>query len=522
MKKFVSVLLVLSLLAWCLPASIAQTTATDGSLLVLQVGSKSYLKNGAHLTMDVEPEIVKGRTFVPIRFVSEALGAGVNWNETTKTVTITSGLTVIVLKIGSVEATVRDKKLVLEAAPYIKAGRTMTPIRLVSEGLGMFVHWGSQARQVFIREKPSVSVPGVSADEIKIGSFIALTGFLAFVGVPFYQGMQSYFNMVNDAGGVYGKKIKLIVEDDRFDPARTVTGVKKLVEEDKVLAIVGGLGTPGCLAVMDYLNKGKVPFVYQGSGVSILSVPPQRYVFSVQPNYFNEGQIFVQHIVNNMKLKRIAVMYQDDDAGREGLFGVRTGIKRFGGSISLEIPFPGTETDFTPYLLRVKASGADALIVYSLSVGVGATVVKATKSLGITQSVFLPYPHSGIIGAAGDAAENVYVTGWVDFSDPQEPGVKKFWDIWLKYFPKGDPLSFSYAVAGYAAGEVFVEALMRLGPNPSREALVWALESYRNWNGDLVKDLSYGTKERSGKYSMFFMQVINKELKKVSGWVSVL
>ncbi len=172
--------------------------------------------------------------------------------------------------------------------------------------------------------------------------------------------------------------------------------------------------------------------------------------------------------------------------------------------------------------MRVRASGADALIVYTLSVGIGATVVKAAKALGITQSIFLPYPHAGIIGAAGEAAENVFVTGWVDFSDPEDPGVKKFWDTWLKYYPRADLPSFPYAAAGYVAAEVFTEALMRLGPNPSREALVWSLESFRNWNGDLVKDLSYGAKERSGKYSMFFMQVIKGELRKVSDWISIL
>ncbi len=520
MKKIISMLLVLSIFAWGAPQSIAQTEG-DGLLLVLQVGSTSYFKNGTKLEIDVKPEILKGRTFVPIRFVSEAMGAKVTWVEATKTVIVSTDKTTITLKVGSIEALIDGKKHTLEAAPYIKTGRTMAPVRLVSEGLGLNVYWEGKAKQIFLRGKPMVTVPGISDNEIKIGSFIALTGVLAFIGVPYYQGFQSYLNMVNDEGGINGRKINLIVEDDRFDPARTVIGVRKLVEEDKVFAIVGGLGTPGSLAVMDYLNKGKVPFVYQASGVSVLSIPAKRYIFSVQPNYYNEGQIFVRYIVGELKQKKIAVLYQNDDAGREGLFGVNTGIRRFGGNLVADLPFPGTETDFTPYLLRVKASGAESLIVYTLSAGIGGTIVKAAKALGLTQKIFLPYPHAGIIAAAGDASEDVYVTGWVDFSDAKDPGVIKFWETWLKYYPKGDPLLFAYAVAGFVAGEVFVESLKRLGPYPSREALIWALEAFKGWDGYLVKDLSYGPKERSGKYSMFFMQVQKKELKKVSSWISV-
>jgi len=189
-----------------------------------------------------------------------------------------------------------------------------------------------------------------------------------------------------------------------------------MVEEDKVFAIVGGLGTPGCLAVMDYLNEKAVPFVYQGSGVSALAIPPKKYVFAVQPNYTNEGQIFVKYIVDDLKLNKIALLYRDDDAGREGSVGVDQGINKFGGELVVKTPFPGTETDFTSYLLKVKQSGAEALIVYEpTDSAIASNILKTAKSLGLTQKIFLPYSHAGIVAAAGEAAENVYITGWVDF-----------------------------------------------------------------------------------------------------------
>ncbi|HON83340.1 MAG TPA: ABC transporter substrate-binding protein [Caldisericia bacterium] len=520
MKKILSLLLILTLIFGFL--GVRRTQAQNEFFLVLTIGLKSYVLNGMQFQMDVAPEIVAGRTFVPIRLVAETFGADVGWDGNLREVTIKQGTKVIKLKIGSKIATIDGKSYELEAAPYIKSGRTMVPIRFISEALGLSVYWEPQRQLVYIRSKPKYEVPGVSTNEIKIGTFSALTGPVAIIGAPFNHGLLSYINWINDQGGVYGRKIKVISYDDQFNPALTVTGVKKMVEEDKVFAIVGGLGTPGCLAVMDYLNGKGVPFVYQGSGVSALAIPPKKYVFAVQPNYTNEGQIFVKYIVDDLKLKKIALLYRDDDAGREGSVGVDQGISRFGGELVVKSPFPGTETDFTSYLLKVKQSDADALIVYEpTDSAIASNILKTAKSLGLTQKIFLPYSHAGIVAAAGEAAENVYITGWVDFSNPEDPGVQKFFEIWTKYYPKDNPLLYAYAVAGFVAGEIFVEALKRSGPYPTRDSIVWALETFYGWSGYVAKDISYGPNERSGKYSMFFMRVENGQLVKVSDWISV-
>lgn len=519
MKKILCLLLILTLIFGFV--GVKRAKAQKEFFLVLTIGLKTYVLNGMQFNMDVAPEIVNGRTFVPIRLIAETFGAEVLWDGNLKQVTIKQEGKVITLTINSKKATIEGKTYELEAPPYIKSGRTMVPIRFISEGLGLSVYWEPQKQLVYIRSKAKYEVPGVSTNEIKIGTFSALTGPIAIIGVPFYHGFQAYINWINDQGGVYGRQIKVIHYDDQFNPALTVTGVKKMVEEDKVFAVVAGLGTPGCLAVMDYLNEKGVPFVYQGSGSSLLAIPPKKYIFAVQPNYINEGQIFVKYITTELKLKKIALLYQDDDAGNEGRKGVEEGVKRFGGEVVVKSPFPGTETDFTSYLLKVKQSDADALIVYTLNTALVANVLKTAKSLGITQKIFLPYPHSGIVAAAGEAAEGAYVTGWVDFSNPNDPGVQKFYEVWLKYYPKDNPLTFSYAVAGFVAGEIFVEALKRAGPYPTRDAIVWALETFYGWSGFVAKDISYGPNERSGKYSMFFMRIEKGQLVKVSDWISV-
>lgn len=521
MKKVLSLALAIALVVGLFAGVRPASAETKDFFMVLQVGFKQYALNGLPLNAEVAPEIISGRTFVPVRLIAETYGATVGWNAASRTVTIKLGEVEVILTIGSKKATVGGEAKTLEAAPYIKEGRTMVPVRLISEAFGLSVYYDSQTKSISIKSKTTGVVPGITGNQILIGSFSVQTGPYAVVGVPFSHGMQSYFNMINEAGGVYGRKINLKVEDDGFNPAKTVTIVKKFVTEDKVFAVVGGLGTPGCLAVMDYLNEQKVPFVYQASGVSKIAIPAKNYVFAVQPNYINEGQIFAKYIAT-MGLKNIAVLYSNDDAGNEGLTGIKQGVAKYGGKIVVESPFPATETDFTSYLLKVQASDADALILYATGVATGGNVVKTAKSLGLTQKIFLPYPHSGIMATAGAAAEGVYVTGWADFSNLTDPGVIKFFNTWRKYYPKDDPLTFSYAVAGFVAAEVFTEAIRRSGPYPTRDSLVWALETFNGWSGYLAKDISYGPNERSGKYSMFFMQVQKMALVKVSDWVSVL
>jgi branched-chain amino acid transport system substrate-binding protein len=521
MKKVLSLALAIALVVGLFAGVRPASAETKDFFMVLQVGFKQYALNGLPLNAEVAPEIISGRTFVPIRLIAETYGATVGWNAASRTVTIKLGEVEVILTIGSKKATVGGEAKTLEAAPYIKEGRTMVPVRLISEAFGLSVYYDSQTKSISIKSKTTGVVPGITGNQILIGSFSVQTGPYAVVGVPFSHGMQSYFNMINEAGGVYGRKINLKVEDDGFNPAKTVTIVKKFVTEDKVFAVVGGLGTPGCLAVMDYLNEQKVPFVYQASGVSKIAIPAKNYVFAVQPNYINEGQIFAKYIAT-MGLKNIAVLYSNDDAGNEGLTGIKQGVAKYGGKIVVESPFPATETDFTSYLLKVQASDAEALILYATGVATGGNVVKTAKSLGLTQKIFLPYPHSGIMATAGAAAEGVYVTGWADFSNLTDPGVIKFFNTWRKYYPKDDPLTFSYAVAGFVAAEVFTEAIRRSGPYPTRDSLVWALETFNGWSGYLAKDISYGPNERSGKYSMFFMQVQKMALVKVSDWVSVL
>lgn len=522
MKKFLVVLTIVALLSVTF-SGVARATETGlkDISLILRIGEKTYMLNGVEKQADVGPIIKNSRAFVPIRLVAEEFGAKVSWDNATRTVTIQADSTTIKLAIGSVVAYVGNKKCTLDYPPFIiPPGRTMVPIRFVSESLGLLVFWDAAGRQIYISSRTHVKSPGVTDREITIGTFQALSGSVAPIGIAMSHGMQAYFNVINEQGGIYGRKINLIIRDDQFDPAKTVLVTKRLVEQDHVFAIVGGLGTPGCLAVMNYLENKGVPFVYQGSGSSKFAFPPKKYIFSVQPNYLNEGQIMVKFAVDDLKAEKIAVIYQDDDIGNEGLEGVKKGIDRFGGKLVTSVGFPLTETDFTSYILKLQQAKPDVVIIYAL-LKPATAILKTAKSLGLDTKFITTYPNADplFILLSGGAAENVYTASWADITNAKDPGVARFFAAMHKYYPKEKGIA--YAVAGWIAAEVFTEALRRAGAPPTRERLIWALETFKHWNGDLAKDITYGKNERAGKYSMYFLQVKNGQFEKASPWIDI-
>ncbi len=360
---------------------------------------------------------------------------------------------------------------------------------------------------------------GVYPDKVVIGSFQALSGPYAVIGQGMTKGMKAYFNWINEQGGIYGRKIKLIVADDQLNPSKTVVEVKRLVEEDKVFAIVGGLGTYGCLAVMDYLNSKGIPFVYQGSGSSKLSHPPKKYVFPVQPDYLLEGQLIAKFLMEKQGIKDVAVIYMNNDVGKEGLTGIK---KRL--TPTLEIPYNPLETDYSSLALKVMDKNPRAVVIYGFITDT-LRWIKTLKDYGYDGLIVTIYPNAdpAFVKLGGKYVEGVIVTGWVPIPSKDNPeytkDYQKFVEIYQKTYPNEIPSS--YAVAGFIAAEVFTEALRRAGKDLTREGLVKALESFNHWNGIMAKDITYGPNRRRGKSSMYFIKIENGLFAPITGLLSV-
>ncbi|MDN5342961.1 ABC transporter substrate-binding protein [Oceanotoga sp. DSM 15011] len=363
---------------------------------------------------------------------------------------------------------------------------------------------------------------GVTDTEIKIGSFQALSGPIASIGQPMTKGMQAYFNWVNDNGGINGRKINLIVADDQFNPAKTTVEVKRLVESDNVFSIVGGLGTPGVLAVMNYLNESEVPFVYQGSGSSLLSFPAKEYVFPVQPNYKVEGNIIANYFVDK-GYKNIALVYRNAEDGKEFADSFEEVLSKNGKKAAISLAINPAADNFATEITKLIGKRPDAVAVM-LYGAQAPNFIKQAKQYGLrNQEYVLSYANASVtfIQLAGNAAEGVKTAAWVDvdFENPETPALK----IYGKY--NNGEIPNAYAVAGLIAAETFTEAVKRAGKDLTRESLVEALETFNNWSGEITNGVTYADfntereNSRLGKNSMYLLEVKDNIFVNSTDWL---
>ncbi len=371
----------------------------------------------------------------------------------------------------------------------------------------------------------AAATPGITDNQVTIGAFQDQSGAAAVVGINMRKGMEAYFNWVNAQGGVNGRKIKFIVEDDGFQAARAIAATKKLVEQDKVFALVGTLGTPGVAATIDYIMEKQIPSIYQGSGISALAFPPKKYIFPVQPNFISEGRIVATYVVENLKMKRVAVACEQTDIGTEGLRGVREQLATYKMEPVEVVTFGAADVDFSSQILKLGKVKPDAVIIYS-TLKPAAGFLKQAKVMGLEAQFLTTYVNADPIqmpALAGDACVGLIAPGWVPVLGNDDDS-KKYLEIYQATYPKEMPSAF--AAAGFIAGEVFCEGLRRAGKNPTREGLIAAMESMRDWDGIMAKGISYTPDFRSGKASMYFMKFAKPKFEEgsvvgISDWIKL-
>jgi branched-chain amino acid transport system substrate-binding protein len=195
-------------------------------------------------------------------------------------------------------------------------------------------------------ESPSLA-QGVTDTEILVGHLGPQTGATAEYD-KVRQGIQAYFDVVNENGGVFGRKLTLIAHDDRYQPSETVKGAKRLVEEEKVFAILYPIGTANVNAMKPYLEEKGIPVVGLGTGTNMFVEPPIRNFFGYQFNYMIESRIYVDYAINQLGAKRITLVFQNDDFGKQGLEGAKKAVAEYPGvEVAAEIPFLATDQDFS-------------------------------------------------------------------------------------------------------------------------------------------------------------------------------
>ncbi|GBD28865.1 Leu/Ile/Val-binding protein [bacterium HR31] len=341
-------------------------------------------------------------------------------------------------------------------------------------------------------------VPGVTADTVTIGMPVALSGPVSTIGIPLARGAEAYFKWVNDQGGIHGRRIRLLLEDDRYIPSETLAVTRKLVERDEVFAIFRPLGTPTGAAILDYLVERNIPVVAPASGSSLWIHPFKRNYFQIQPVYFFEGRIMGKWALEVLRARRIAVFYQNDSYGKEGRDGFLQYLRLNGVRAVAEIPYEPGETSFTAHAIRLREANPDLVFVYAIPVP-AASLLREAARVGLRTRYLMTYVLSDpvMFRLAGELMEGVQAGAWL--VDPEDPGpAASAYRARLKAaFPAEVP--GGYSISSDASAALFVEGLRRAGRELTRERFIEALETIRNFSaGGLTPPFSYSRNDHSG------------------------
>lgn len=341
-------------------------------------------------------------------------------------------------------------------------------------------------------------VPGVSENTIKLGSFIAQSGPVAPIGIPVVHGAQTWYNFINDQwGGIYGRKIEFIALDDGFNPANTVAAVKKLVEEEKVFAIVNPLGTITYQAVFNYLVENGVPVVSPHGNAVFMCQPTVRTAFSIQPNNIAFGRTLAQYAALKLGFQKIGISYVQDAFGTELYQYVTDELSKRGLTPVATVSYPGTETSFSSYVLQLQQAGAEAVILLGYLADAAAILREAEtlayKPQWLGTNTITPVLYQ----LAGSAAENLIFIGFAtDPGTPYHPEAYLFTMLLNRYFPGEAPSG--YSEIAYIGAQMVTDALSLAGPALTREKFIAALETFKDWEHGLTPKITFSPDDHCG------------------------
>jgi branched-chain amino acid transport system substrate-binding protein len=317
--------------------------------------------------------------------------------------------------------------------------------------------------------------PGASDTEIKIGNIASYTGRAAEYGAV-ARAEAAYFQMMNDRGGVNGRKINFISLDNGSDTGKSVDLARQLVEQDGVLLLFSSIGTESNLAIRAYLSDKKIPQLFLQSSSAVFD-DPSHYPWTMGffATYRTEGQVYAKYILQNKPNAKIGILYADDDAGKEYLAGVHEGLgSKAASMIVKEIPYETTETTLDSQILALKNSGADVFL--NLSVGTAATqAIRTAYDDDWHPMQFIPNASLSIaafiepagLAKASGIVSNARSKGWVRPETRTDPEVQAFLDWMRKYNPQAS-LRDQNNVAGYERAEALLAVLKQCGDDLTR------------------------------------------------------
>jgi len=334
---------------------------------------------------------------------------------------------------------------------------------------------------------------GATDTEIKVGQTVPFSG-PASAYATIGKAQAAYINMVNEQGGVNGRKVNFIQYDDAYSPPKTVEQVRKLVESDEVLLTFQLIGTPPNAAVQKYLNSKKVPQLFAATGASRFTDPKNfPWTMGFNPNYQTEGRIYAQYILKNYPNAKIGILYQNDDLGRDYLTGIKAGLGDKATTMVVgEVSYELTDPTIDSQIVKLKSVGAD-LVFDASTPKFAAQAIKKIADLDWkpvhildinATSVGAVMKPAGLDNSKGVISVN-YMKDALDPTWKDDAGMKKYFAFMAKYYPDGDKDSL-FNTYGYTTTQLLIEVLKRCGDDLTRENVMKQASSLKGAQLDLT------------------------------------
>lgn len=363
---------------------------------------------------------------------------------------------------------------------------------------------------------------GISSDMVKVGIITDTTGVVADYGRHLLMGVSDYIKYINEKGGIHGRKLHLIHEDDQYKIPLAIAAFEKLVTKDEVMAILHCGGTPQTMALLPKIEKEKVPVIPPGM-LPPMYIPYKRYVFSYGSTYSNQIEVLIDYVIQDLKVKapKTGIIYWPVEWAKEGLKASKDRLKAYGLDSIGEIELPMGTVDASSQVLTMKRVGAEYVIIFTLAPGIINFIKTAEKfDYFPTYLTFTWCADDSILKAVGKGARSYYAGSMFGVWNEDCPGGKEMREIAQKY-GSSPRLPLLY-IQGYTTTKILVEGLKRAGRELTVEKFVDALETLRDFDcGGMLSPMTYtSTIHKPSEYS----KVVKADIERlvfipVTNWV---
>jgi len=362
------------------------------------------------------------------------------------------------------------------------------------------------------------TLPAAAQDAIKVGMSGPFSGGLSLLGQSVRDGVEVAFSEINEQGGVAGRKLQFIAEDDGYEPMRTIASARKLVEQDKVVALLAVTGTAPSAALLPFVTESKTPMLFPYAFSHSLTTPLNRDVFTTLPEVRVQMVVLANYILNTLKQTKVAAIYQNDDFGQDAVTGLD---ERFGrDKVALvKLPFDRGTTNFSGVVAQAKAAGVEHVVFLGIPKD-AALVMREANNLG-WKPQFSGHNALGdpqTFQLAGPLAEGAIAIAVMEPLDSDKPAVKAFIAAQQKYKPNSKPTT--YSMHGYQSGKLFAEIVKRAGGKTDEASIVGAIEGLSGFDTGLMAPLTFSPKQHAGALAGAIMKAQGGKWKIISDWLA--